>query len=439
MDPIIIGIISVCVLIILVVLGVHIGVALSLVSVSGLWLITGSPDTAISILASTFYSAIRDYVFAVVPMFILMGVVLSKADLTQELFDAAAVLLYKVHGGLAMATVLANAIFAAIVGSSVASAAAFSKIAMEPMNRLGYSKSLSLGTIGGSSVLGMLIPPSILFIVYGILTQQSIGKLFVAGIVPGILLTLMYCIGIAVMLKFKPGLVDREKEKQSKTASLKELGLSLFKPWPIALLIVVVLGGIYGGLFTPTEAAGVGVVGSFIIAFTKRKLTLSKFKEIILDTCITSGSILFLLMAAQVYSRMVAISGLVSWLNKFILGLDIPPTAIVTVFVIMIILMGCLIDSISILLLTIPLIIPIITSLKMDMIWFGVVTVVAVETGLITPPFGMSVYTIKSSLGGEVTLEQIFSGVLPFLLMMLLSIAILITFPILSTWLPSLM
>lgn len=439
MDPITIGVISVCILILLVLLGVHVGVALSIVSVSCLWLISGSTDTAISVLATTFYSAIRDYVFAVVPLFILMGVILSKADLTQELFDAAAVVLFKVRGGLAMATVLANAIFAAIVGSSVASAAAFSKIAMEPMNRLGYAKSLSLGTIGGSSVLGMLIPPSILFIIYGILTQQSIGKLFVAGIVPGLILTLIYCIGIAAMLKLKPGLISSEKEKESKAAGFRGSIILLFKPWPIALLIIVVLGGIYGGFFTPTEAAGVGVVGSFIIALAKRRLTVKKFKEIILDTCITSGSILFLLMSAQIYSRMVAISGLVSWLNKFILGLSIHPTAIVVVFVIMIVFMGCLIDSTSILLLTIPLMMPVITSLKLDPIWFGVVTVVAVETGLITPPFGMSVYTIKSSLGGEVSLEQIFSGVIPFLFMMFLLIIILIAFPVLSTWLPSLM
>lgn len=436
MEPITIGLASIVVLFALVLYGVHIGVALGSVSVVGLWLITGSPNVAVSLVSTTFYSAVKDYVFAVVPLFILVGVILSQAELSQELFEACNVILGRVRGGLAMATVAANAVFAAIVGSSIASAAAFSKISFLPMTRLKYSKGFALGTVAGSSVLGMLIPPSLLFIVFGVLTGESIGQLFMAGIMPGLLLSLIYMVGIAVMVKFRPDLVGQDITP--KLTPLEKLrGVS--KPWPVILLIILVLGGIYGGYFTPTEAAGVGAIGAFIVGFAMRRLDYPKVQTFMMETGSTAGSILFLLITAQMYSRMIALSGVVNWLNNLVVAANLPAMGVILLFLGVVIILGCIIDSTSILLLTIPLILPIMKNFGIDMIWFGVITVVTVEMGLITPPFGMSVYTVKSSLGDLVTLEEIFGGVMPYLFMMLICLAFLIMFPSISTWLPNLM
>ena len=436
MDQVTIGFISILVLMGLVLLGVHVGVSLGVVSIVGLWLISGNSNIAISLVATTFYAAVKDYVFAVVPLFILVGVILSHAEFSQDLFSAAHVLTGRVRGGMAMATVAANAVFAAIVGSSVASAAAFSKIAFEPMTRLKYARSFSLGTVAGSSVLGMLIPPSLLFIIYGVLTGASIGKLFVAVIMTCILLATIFVVVISLNVKFRPGLVGKDEELR---LGWKERLHALLKPWPIILLIVIVLGGIYGGLFTPTEAAGIGVVGSFVIGFAMRRLNFAKVKNIMMETGLTAGSILFLLITAQMYSRMVALSGVVNWLNTFVLNSHLPMMAIILLFLLVIVFLGMLIDSTSILLLTVPLMLPILTSLGVDLIWLGVIVVVTVEIGLITPPFGMSVYTVKASLGDAVTLEEIFAGVIPFILMIFICLALLIIFPQISTWLPSLM
>ncbi len=438
MDPVTIGAVSIIFLLILVLLGVHIGVALTTVSLVAIWIITGNFSIAMSLISNTYYHAVRDYVFAVIPLFIVMGIILSKAELTQDLFGAANVLLRRIKGGLAMATVAANAVFAAVVGSSVASAAAFSKIAMGPMTELGYSKRLALGCIAGSSVLGMLIPPSILFIVYGILTGESIGKLFIAGVVPGIVMATIYCLGIALMIRVKPELIDQTANKGLEEMSWKQWFTELVRPWPVILLIVIVLGGIYGGLFTPTEAAGVGVGGALLVALAKRRLSLKQCREILIESSLTSGAILFLLISAQIYARFIALSGLVQALNSWIIGLGLSQIPIVLIYIVIVFLLGMIIDSTSILLLTIPLILPVCKSLGIDLIWFGVITVISVEIGLITPPFGMSVYTVKASLGDTVALEEIFQGVMPYIIMMLLTIAILITFPILCTWLPGL-
>lgn len=435
MSPVTIGLISLILLLAMVLMGCHIGTSLMVMSVVGIYLSTGSLNVAINILGTTAFSAIRDYAFGVIPLFVLMGLLANLSGASSDLFNAADAMLRKVKGGLAIATVFANAIFAAITGVSIASAAVFTKIALPPMKRLGYDKKFAVGTIAGSSVLGMLIPPSLLMIVYGMLAEVSIGKLFVAGVLPGIMMALIYIIGISVMVKVKPALIQQPREEGAEDSYAESSRLkAIIKPWPMVLLIVVTLGGIWGGFFTPIEAGGVGAFGALILVICKRKFTLKAMWDTLLETGITTGSVLFLLISAQMYSRMLAMTGVVSMVGKAVTELPLPHMAIIVIFILVWVALGCILDSTSILLLTIPLMVPIVRSFDMDLVWFGIVGIVAIETGLLTPPFGMSVYTIKSSMkasegGDEMTLVDIFAGSMPFLLMMFLCIALMLTFP----------
>lgn len=435
MSPVTIGLISLILLLAMVLMGCHIGTSLMVMSVVGIYLSTGSLGVAINILGTTAFSAIRDYAFGVIPLFVLMGLLANLSGASSDLFNAADAMLRKVKGGLAIATVFANAIFAAITGVSIASAAVFTKIALPPMKRLGYDKKFAVGTIAGSSVLGMLIPPSLLMIVYGMLAEVSIGKLFVAGVLPGIMMALIYIIGISVMVKVKPALIQQPREEGAEDSYEESSRLkAIIKPWPMVLLIVVTLGGIWGGFFTPIEAGGVGAFGALILVICKRKFTLKAMWDTLLETGITTGSVLFLLISAQMYSRMLAMTGVVSMVGKAVTELPLPHMAIIVIFILVWIALGCILDSTSILLLTIPLMVPIVRSFGMDLVWFGIVGIVAIETGLLTPPFGMSVYTIKSSMkasegGDEMTLVDIFAGSMPFLLMMFLCIALMLAFP----------
>jgi C4-dicarboxylate transporter, DctM subunit len=438
MDPFVVGLISVGILFMLIILGVHIGVALALTSLLGIWWIRDSLDVAINVLARTAYSGIMDYVFAVAPLFVLMGLLANVSRASHELYDAANVVFAKVRGGLAIATVIANAIFAAITGVSVASAAIFSKIALPQMERLGYQKAFALGTVAGSSVLGMLIPPSMLFIVYGILAEVGIGKMFIAGILPGIVLTIIYSIGILVMVTLRPNLIsgwEEGKRELAKTNSWKVL----LKPWAIGIIIAIVLGGIWLGFFTPTEAAAVGAFGAFVIALCKRTLTRPALWEVLLETSYSTAAICLLLISAQMYSRMLTMSGLTTKLNQFFMSMSDTPMLTIWLCIVVFLILGCIIDSCSILILTVPLMVPSIQAFGFDLIWFGVVAVVAVEMGLLTPPFGMVVFAMKAVLGEKVTLQELFRGSYPFLFMMLLCLVILIYVPWLSTWLPRLM
>ena len=379
-----------------------------------------------------------DYVFAVAPLFIMMGLLANLSKASNELYDAANALFARVRGGLAIATVIANAIFAAITGVSVASAAIFSKIALPQMERLGYDKRFAVGTVAGSSVLGMLIPPSILFIVYGILAEEGIGKMFIAGIVPGIVLTIVYSIGVFLIVSLKPEVIknwDLARKEASKTMTWK----IVFRPWAIGIIIALVLGGIWLGFFTPTEAAAVGAFGAFIITLLKRNLTRRGLWEVLLETSYSTTAICLLLISAQMYSRMLTMSGLTTKLNQFFMSLSDAPMVTIWLFIVVFLILGCIIDSCSILILTIPLMLPSIKHFGYSPVWFGVVAVVAVEMGLLTPPFGMVVFAMKATLGDKVTLGEIFRGSVPYLIMMFLVLILLIYIPWLSTWLPSLM
>ena len=436
--PTTLALISVALLFGLILLGVHIGVALAAVSVLTLWLISGKFAVAISLLQTTAYSAVMDYVFAVVPLFVLMGIFATVSGATRELFASAQALLGRVRGGIGIATVFANAVFAAITGVSVASAAVFSKVALPEMERLNYDRRFSLGIVAGSAILGMLIPPSVLMIVYGVLTEQAIGKLFIAGIVPGLVVMAVLSLGIWTMVLVKPRLGGRQVEVRR--LDLRTLVRVAAAPWAVVALVCLVVGGIWGGFFTPTEAGAVGAAGGFLLIFINRqKLTLRGLWQILLDAGQTTASIFLLLICAQMYSRVLTMSGLAGNVTQWVTALAIPPIFIVLGFIVVFVLLGCILDSTSIIILTIPLMHPIAVNLGYDPLWFAIVAILSIEIGLLTPPFGMVAFAMKSAIGKTVQVEEIFAGVIPFILLLGVALGIIIAFPKLSTWLPSLM
>ena len=437
-SPSTLALLSVVAVFALILLGVHIGVALAAVSVLTLWLIVGKFEVAISLLQTTAYSAVMDYVFAVVPLFVLMGIFATVAGATRELFSSAQVLLGRVRGGLGIATVLANAVFASITGVSVASAAVFSKIAIPEMERLDYDRKFSLGIVAGSAILGMLIPPSVLMIVYGVLTEQAIGRLFIAGVLPGLVVVAVLSIGIWAMVLVQPRLGGRQVA--ARRLDFRTLVRVATAPWAVVALVVLVMGGIWGGFFTPTEAGAVGAAGGFLLIFINRqKLTLHGLWRILLDAGQTTASIFLLLICAQMYSRLLTMSGLAGNVTAWVTALAIPPIFIILGFIVVFVLLGCILDSTSIIILTIPLMYPIAANLGYDPLWFAIVAILAIEIGLLTPPFGMVVFAMKSAIGDGVRVDEIFAGAIPFILLLLVALGIIIAFPRLSTWLPSLM
>lgn len=437
MDPTTIAIISIALVFFLILFGAQIGVALAAVSVIGIWAMTGKFQIAINLLQTTCYSAVMDYVFAVVPLFILMGLFSTMSGATAELFISAQLLLGRIRGGLGIATVLANAVFAAITGVSIASAAVFSKIALPEMNRHQYDPKFSLGIVATSAILGMLIPPSMLMIVYGVLTEQSIGRLFVAGIIPGLIVTAVLSLGIYVRVRLNPEIGGRVAEK--KGLGLTEIIKIAATPWAVLLLIGTVLGGIWGGIFTPTEAGAVGAAGAFFLVVFKRRYSNRLLWHVLLDTGKTTASIFLLLICAQMFSRMLTISGLTQKISLWASQLPVPPLVVIIGFIIVFVILGCIIDSTSILLLTIPIMHPVVVNLGFDPIWFAIVAIFSIEIGLITPPFGMVIFSMKSAIEEEIEIAEIFAGSFPFLLLLFISLVIIIAFPSLTIWLPSLM
>ncbi len=433
MSPFEIGLTSFGAMVLLVYLGFWVPFALMLSSYVGVWMIKGSPVLAGKLLALAASNTISSYFFGVVPLFVLMGYLVSVTGMGRDAFDVANHMFRRIRGGLGIGTVGANAIFAAITGISIASAAVFTKIAVPEMVRHGYSARFSVGVVAGSSVLGMLIPPSLLLILYGLLTEQSVGDLFIAGVIPGILLALIFGSGIYLMAVFRPRLLGENIADHDATPPLTPREL-ISKGFPIALLIGLVLGGIYNGFFTPIEAGAVGCAGAIIIGLLRRTLGLKDFWQVLNDTGLVTASICFLIIAAQMYSRMLALSGVPAEFGSFVAGADIGYWGVILAYVALVIAMGTVLDSSSIMLILVPLMLPVLATLQVDLVWFGIVTIIAVEIGLLTPPFGISVFVIKSALDDpSITLGDIFIGAAPFAVMMLIVLGLVLVFPILAT------
>lgn len=430
-----IGLLLIAVLFLLVLLGMRIAVALMAVAFAGVWIIRGNFDLAMKLMSIAAYSGVANYLFATIPLFVLMGHLVSISNVGKDTFDVAESLLRRLLGGLGVATVAANTVFAAVTGVSIASAAVFTKVAVPEMTRHGYRASFAAGTVAGSSVLGMLIPPSLLLIIYGVLAEQSIGRMFIAGLVPGILLAVGFVALIVAMARFAPGFVftreylDRQLEKRQPLPRMggAEIGRKLA---PILLLVVFVLGGLYSGFFTPTEAGGVGACAALVIAVFRRSLDLKKWWAVLTQTGTISVGILILLVAASFYGQMLAVAGIPSAIGQFVHGSGLGATGFLIVYIGLILLLGMILDSSSILLIVVPIAAPIAQGLGFDLVHFGIITVIAVEVGLLTPPFGISIFTVHSTLGDEKTsLESIFAGALPFVGVMLAVLGVIAIFP----------
>jgi len=424
---------SILAMLVLIYAGMHVSVALALISFVSIGMLRDF-TIAGNMLSLAFKDAISDYLFGVVPLFVLMGLLVSAAGIGRDTFAVANQIFRRVTGGLGVATVAANAVFAAITGISIASAAIFTKVAVPEMLRHGYSPRFAVGVVAGSSVLGMLIPPSLLFIIYGVLTEQSVGALFLAGVIPGILLTLLYSAAIIIIGHLKPSFLGNVKYSIDDETRMPWSEIAS-KISPIVILVALVLGGIYGGFFTPTEAGAAGAAGALIIALVKRRLTWRSFWQVMVETGHTTSSICILIIGASIYSRMLALSGFPSMLSAAVAESDFGITVVLLLYILVLFLLGTILDSASIMLLTLPVILPVLIAANVDLIWVGVLTVLGVEIGLLTPPFGIAVYVIKSTLGpnSDITLGDIFRGAFPFALMMTVVLALVFIFPKLAT------
>lgn len=434
MTPLAVAGLSLLVMLGLIWAGMHVAVVLAVVSFVGVWLIRGDMSVAANLLAAASQDAVASHIFGVVPLFVLTGFLVAKADVGKDAFEVANQLLRRVRGGLGIATVASNAVFAAITGISIASAAVFTRIAVPEMRRFGYNPRFAVGVVAGSSVLGMLIPPSLLMILYGFLANQSVGDLFTAGIVPGLVLALAYSLGIVLMATLWPRSVyESGQAKATDGEALLPLATLVLKMLPSVLLIAAILGGLYAGFFTATEAGATGAAMALVIALLRRKLDLRSLWSVLTETGHVTVSVSFLIICATIYTRMLAMSGMPQFLVEQMTHLGLGPTGFLLIYVTFILLLGMIIDSSSILLIVLPLMVPIAEQFGMNMIWLGVVTVVAVEIGLLTPPFGLSVFVIKSTLQDQrISLVDIFRGTAPFTLMMFLVLLLLIFVPQLS-------
>jgi tripartite ATP-independent transporter DctM subunit len=442
-------------LLVLVFSGVHIAISLGLTALLGLFLMTGDPQAMLSFASNTAYEALRDYVFAVIPLFLLMGEFLAKCGAATDLFALVNKLTRRVAGRLGVATVLANAVFAFITGVSIAAAAAFSKIAWPEMKRYGYERKFALGCIAGSACLGMLIPPSVLMIVWGVLTEMAIGKLFIAGIIPGLLVVTLYIGYILWVAKTQPHRVGEGAAPSTPIESAATAGSTathhdvlpdepdlrtiLWSTAGIIALVLLVLGGIWFGFFTPTEGAGVGATLALLLAIA-RGMKPREMVQAIISVGRTSAPLLILLVTAQLYSRVLSMTGITGMAKDFFLQSGLSPYAILALMILVWFILGAIIDSISIILLTVPVFAPIAMALGFDPIAFAIIGILAIETGLLTPPFGILVFTVKAAVDGEPDLKngEIFRGAVPYWICLLGAIVAIVAFPQIATWLPSL-
>jgi tripartite ATP-independent transporter DctM subunit len=415
-------------------LRVPVGMAMGLVGITGFsYLVGGAP--ALKLVGQTSMRTVTDYTFGVIPMFLLMGAFVTSSGMSRELFRTANNFVGHLRGGLGIATVAACGGFAAICGSSVATAATFSTVAYPEMRRYGYPQSFATGVIAAGGTLGAMLPPSTVLAVYGIITEQDIGKLFIAGIIPGLLAICMYMITIAIIGWVKPGFLPagRPTPWNERLAALKDI-------WAPLLLFIFVIGGLYGlpflPRFTPTEAGGVGASGAFLIGVLSGRLNKDGILTSLLQATRTAAAVFTVLIGALLFGYFLTITQTPQKVTEFLTALGLGKYGVLALIMLMYLLLGCLMDAMAMIILTIPIIFPVIIHLGFDPIWFGVIIVMTVELGLIHPPVGMNVFVIKSVVK-DVSFTTIFKGVIPFIITDLIRLVILIAFPILALWLPS--
>jgi C4-dicarboxylate transporter, DctM subunit len=429
--PLDIGLIGFVALTLLIYSGVHISTALLAVTFFGTWMIRGDVDSAGRLLALAATDAVADYEFGTVPLFVLMGFLVMVAGVGRDAYAVAHRALRSVPGGLAQATVIGNAIFSAITGITVAAVVLFTKIAVPEMLARGYHPRLAVGVVAGSAMLGMLIPPSVLMIVYAVITEISIGDIYTAGILPGIVLTLAFCGAIYLIARLRP---DWTGPKTGGGHALGGERSAVAQLLPIVALVGLVLGGMYGGVFTATEAGAVGAAGALVIAIVRRALSFRTFVSLLTDTGYVTASLILIIASAIMFSRFLAISGLPSALSDWVTRMEFGLLLVTVVYVLLVLALGTALDSTSTILIAVPVFAPILKGLGGDLVWIGVVTMIAVEIGLITPPLGMSPFVVKSSLaqhqwGRHISLADIYWGASPFAVAALAVVALIIFFP----------
>jgi C4-dicarboxylate transporter, DctM subunit len=425
-----VAIVGFFVLFALMLLRVPVGMAMGLVGVGGFAYLSNG-TAALKMVGQTSMRTVTDWNFAVVPLFLLMGSFATTSGMSRELFRAANAYLGHLRGGLGIATIAACGGFAAICGSSVATAATFSRVAYPEMRRYGYPVSFATGVIAAGGTLGIMIPPSTVLAVYGLITEQDIGKLFIAGIVPGIIAVGMYMATITIIGYVRPGYLPAGPR-----ASWRERLEGTRDVWATLLLFLFVIGGIYGGVFTATEAAGMGAAGAFIIGIVRGRLSREDIRRSLLEATRTTAAVFTVLIGAILFGYFLTITQTPQKVTEFLTGLGIGRYGVLALIMIMYLVLGCLMDALAMIILTVPIVFPVIVALGFDPIWFGVIIVMTVELGLIHPPVGMNIFVIKSVVE-DAKISTIFYGVLPFIVTDILRLILLIAFPILALWLPS--
>ncbi len=430
MTPVEIGLISVVAIVALIYLGVYIPIALGMVSFIAIWIMRDNIDLAFALTKIAIGDSAMEYTFATIPLFVFMGNIVSKAGLGADIYTVMNQGFRRITGGIGMATVGANAVFAAVTGSSIASASVFSKMSVPAMLGHDYNPRFAVGVVAGSSVLGMIIPPSAMLIIYSFVAEQSVGEMFLAGVIPGLLLAAAYVGAIWIMGRFTPGFVGGRIVEDGDLMSWGEIA---GKTLPITLLIVVVLGGIYTGWTTPVEAGAAGSLLGIIIAAVRGRINLKTFWETVLETGHITAALLFLITAASMYARMLGLAGLPNELQSLLAENNFSFFWIMALLVILMLFLGTILDTASIILIVVPLFLGLIEGMGLSLVWFGIVAVVAAEIGLLTPPLGLSCFVIKATLDDDrITLKDVFLGALPFAFVMLVVLILLIRFPSLS-------
>jgi tripartite ATP-independent transporter DctM subunit len=433
MDPVTVGLLGSCLLFIFLLIGIPIAFSLMLVGFLGTTYLA-SLNAALPMVARTVYESASHYPYTIIPLFIVMGSYAEIEGISTDLYDTFDKWLRKLPGGLGMATIASIAGFSAISGSSVASAAAFGKVAYPEMRRFNYSPRLAAGTVAAGATIDFLIPPSLGFVIFGMLTEQSIGKLLISGMIPGLILAGAFMIILYVWVKFNPNSALSSPEG----VSWKEKLSALKGIWETVVIFLLVIGGIYTGLFTPTEAAGVGATLLFLMALVKKKLGRRILLTSLLEAARVSVMVLFLVAGANVFSYFLALSMIPMKVSTWIVGLAVSKYVILAIIVVIYLILGCFLDAISMMILTLPVIFPVVLQLGFDPIWFGVVCVLMMGAGLITPPVGLCVYTV-ASIAKDAPLEEVFKGALPFLAAILFVTFLITLFPQIALFLPSMM
>jgi C4-dicarboxylate transporter DctM subunit len=431
-NPITTGIVGICIFLALMAVGMPIGFAMLLVGSTGfIYLVKLSG--AIHILTSVPYGLISNYDYCVLPLFLLMGTIILNAGFGGTLFRLAHTLLGRMRGGLAIATIFACGVFSAVSSSSIACALTIGLIAIPEMRKYKYDNALCAGSVAAGGTLDILIPPSGLFIIYGIMTEQSIAKLYIAGIVPGIILALMFIVVVYIRVRLNPTLAP-----PGQSTTFREKMAALGECVEILMLCLLVLGGLLLGWFTPTEAGAVGALGAILFSLIRRRLSWKGFKDSVIDTMLNTGMIFTILVGALIFNAFLAVTTIPMELAGWVSGLALPPVFIMVIILLMYVMLGTFLDELSMILLTLPIFYPVVTRLGFDPIWFGVVIVLVVEMGMISPPVGMTMFVVKG-IAPDIPIETIFKGVLPFVIAVAVMMVLLVAFPQMALFLPRLM